>query len=567
MTEDSCFESEFRDKVESLKSQLGLIAKDSASLKDGSPWNEDLHNDLLSALELLCDQAEAAEYGKPNLSERASGVSEQIAESLDQSFSHWQVQLTQEFGKSITKEVDRHLKRVVQLERDLKEEREVLAEANSEIELKAARLSQAESRLARQRKNIAKELRLRAAEQASRQEQASKQMRTKLLAECREQQAGEIELLEDQLLEKQAELDKLEEELVLCREQNEELTTSGLEAEKEWRGLIAKLSDRLEHWDSNDASSSGRSHSNSESEEFKNLELELLEANQLRVEAEQQLESREGRLERLQEQVSSLEQECHDLKAANGEAIERESERMQAELEQLRDELTLAKEVSENPGASANEEELESQLQAKLQEIADLEAQNSDLAAQLAKAQVSASGTQPHVQFDQESLSWEERKALIMDQLESEGREPNSDQEAATEKKLEVETLINATQRELEQRDQEIAELRMIVEQQADTKQGVAIGAAAIAQMLDSDELISQERQKLKEIQHEWEEKLRQAEIDVSMERAKLARERRQLEAELEDAKRQLPPREDSAEGRTRKWLDHLGLREENRKK
>jgi hypothetical protein len=96
----------------------------------------------------------------------------------------------------------------------------------------------------------------------------------------------------------------------------------------------------------------------------------------------------------------------------------------------------------------------------------------------------------------------------------------------------------------------------------------VAIGAAAIAQMFDTDELIQQERQKLKEIQLEWETKLRQAEIDLSMERAKLARERTQLESELEEAKRCLPAdaaTEVAKGGRTRKWLEHLGLKDENK--
>jgi hypothetical protein len=85
--------------------------------------------------------------------------------------------------------------------------------------------------------------------------------------------------------------------------------------------------------------------------------------------------------------------------------------------------------------------------------------------------------------------------------------------------------------------------------------------------MLDSDELIAQERQRLKQIQREWEDKLRQEEIDLSMERAKLARERTQLEEELDNVKSlqnspaASPP---GGRGKTRKWLEHLGLRDEN---
>ena len=152
---------------------------------------------------------------------------------------------------------------------------------------------------------------------------------------------------------------------------------------------------------------------------------------------------------------------------------------------------------------------------------------------------------------------------MILQQLE----EDDSSSNLGESQKLDVERIVASTNEEIARRDREIEELRSIVEQQSDTRQGVAIGAAAIAQMLDSDELVSQERQKLKDIQHEWEEKLRQAEIDLSMERAKLARERLELEAQRERAVEDQPDPheqdEDGEKGRTRKWLVHLGLRDE----
>ena len=91
--------------------------------------------------------------------------------------------------------------------------------------------------------------------------------------------------------------------------------------------------------------------------------------------------------------------------------------------------------------------------------------------------------------------------------------------------------------------------------------------AAAIAQMIDQDELVQQERDKLQEMQRQWEAKLRQAEIDVSLERARLARQRQELEqrnAELEEQlchqsrESQQAPAE--AGKPTRRWLTKLGL-------
>ncbi|MEZ6135165.1 MAG: hypothetical protein R3C53_09670 [Pirellulaceae bacterium] len=210
---------------------------------------------------------------------------------------------------------------------------------------------------------------------------------------------------------------------------------------------------------------------------------------------------------------------------------------------------------------------LEQELDDKQIENSDLGSQNLDLAAQLAKLQVTAStvltsNNSPHLNFSQEGLTWEQRRDLIMRQLEGESEETELDQHA----RLEIEQVVATTQSEIELRDQHIAELQSIIEQQSNTREGVAIGAAAIAQMFDSDELVQQERKKLQDIQQQWEEKVRQAEIDISLERAKLARERLQLETELEEAKKTtsvqyLPAAgETKAETRTRKWLEHLGI-------
>jgi hypothetical protein len=100
----------------------------------------------------------------------------------------------------------------------------------------------------------------------------------------------------------------------------------------------------------------------------------------------------------------------------------------------------------------------------------------------------------------------------------------------------------------------------------------MAVGAAALSGLLDSDEIIRQQRERLAELQAEWEEKMRRAEIDISMERAKLARER----AELEEGRRSLedqlqiqrPANADSSDSTNPaspprgRWLSRLGLRD-----
>ena len=93
----------------------------------------------------------------------------------------------------------------------------------------------------------------------------------------------------------------------------------------------------------------------------------------------------------------------------------------------------------------------------------------------------------------------------------------------------------------------------------------VAVGDAAITDLLDQDELIQQKRESLDQLQTEWQEKLRTAEVEISVERAQLARER----AEIEDQQRTLEPLRRSTDGEPGeekpprgRWLAKLGLRE-----
>lgn len=211
---------------------------------------------------------------------------------------------------------------------------------------------------------------------------------------------------------------------------------------------------------------------------------------------------------------------------------------------------------------------LEAELQSARQRIAELEAQNGDLASQVAAKHFRNAGTGHDSAPSLESLSWEERKRMILSRLESEDRASEDDAHSADLQSLR--DVVQRTDREIMRRDAEISELRQLLEQQSSTLGGMAVGAAAIAELIDQDELVRQEREKLQEMQRQWEAKLRQAEIDVSLERARLARQRQELEqrnAELEEQlchqtrENQHAPTE--AGKPARRWLTKLGLTED----
>lgn len=243
-------------------------------------------------------------------------------------------------------------------------------------------------------------------------------------------------------------------------------------------------------------------------------------------------------------------------------------------LEELREEVSRLRGHSDNQSDSGEndhreEVELRERLEMATCEIIDLRSQNEELNERVSRLQINtaAHGHMPHL--GQEGMSWEERKKLLLAQLnaEQDGGEP----EVTTAKRIEIDEVLRATETELARRDREIAELRSLVEQQSDARQGVAVGAAAVAQLIESDELVQEEREKLRNMQKTWEEKFRQSEIDLSMERAKLARERLQLAEQKQDleaaihaaAHNAIVDPKDKSDPKARKWLSRLGLKEE----
>jgi hypothetical protein len=83
--------------------------------------------------------------------------------------------------------------------------------------------------------------------------------------------------------------------------------------------------------------------------------------------------------------------------------------------------------------------------------------------------------------------------------------------------------------------------------------------------MIESDAMIIAERVRLQELQKDWEQKQRQAEIEMSLERAKLARERLELQEKLRNFEEANPPQTEDEKkiGKERnrgRWLARLGL-------
>jgi hypothetical protein len=112
--------------------------------------------------------------------------------------------------------------------------------------------------------------------------------------------------------------------------------------------------------------------------------------------------------------------------------------------------------------------------------------------------------------------------------------------------------------------------LKQLLEKQSANLGSVAVGAAAIGSIVDSDAIVREERENLRRLQSEWQEKLRKAEVEISIERAKLARQHAELEEKLRaqgatpskpDAPGSAAAKPDKSSGR---WLARLGLKDPN---
>lgn len=220
------------------------------------------------------------------------------------------------------------------------------------------------------------------------------------------------------------------------------------------------------------------------------------------------------------------------------------------------------------------------QLQELHDRISELEQQNHDLATQLASVNLRQTVATANSSTD-DALSWEQRKEIILRQMDEESFDADAfvkDLQTEYEQQIEtpaefiehLQTDLEKCEAELVRRNGEIGELKCLLQQHSETREsGVAIGAAAIAQMVDSDELVQQERERLQQLQTEWEEKFRQSEIKASLERAKLSRERQEvvkktaeLEEQLEHLRRDSKLKDDAGSTSSRRWLVKLGLTE-----
>jgi hypothetical protein len=253
-------------------------------------------------------------------------------------------------------------------------------------------------------------------------------------------------------------------------------------------------------------------------------------------------------------------------KGQKGGADSAELARLRDENKQLEAWLAESEEKAKHATAGGGGQEMDDlrrRFEMAVQDVRELKTKNAELADQLNKAR---QGGSKAPSGGPAGSDWESMKRQLLEQLDD---FDTSDQQQSSDK-MTVEGAIQITDRVVAEKEQEIQELKRLLESQAQNVGEVAVGAAAVAQMLDTDELILQERANLQQLQAELREQFKKMDVDLSLERAKLARERAELEEKLRtwEAEREAagPAGEPGSGERGKKgpvrgkWLARLGL-------
>jgi hypothetical protein len=264
-----------------------------------------------------------------------------------------------------------------------------------------------------------------------------------------------------------------------------------------------------------------------------------------------------SRQQRFQQAGTVLEEQFHRMEAEIRAAHEGLA-RLQEERDALAVRVTQAESSAGDPSAEKN---LQRRLEMALEDLREVNEKNSQLQEQLTKARSSAAklGQQSH---EPGWLDWETEKKRILAALEADAVGENAVQKG---ERLGIEEVLRMNDEVIAMKDREIAELKHGLEQRGCNS--AAAEELVIRQAINTDAAIQEERGRLQQLQKEWREKLRQAEIELSLERAKIARERAELDEQFHSAKEARPKSTDTGGTQEQtertscgRWLAQLGL-------
>ena len=484
---------------------------------------------------------------------------------------------------------------LAQRETELKEASAVSKARLGELEQKSRHLAQTQTELTEEKARLALERQeLRNREQATQRQRRSI---ARQLNSRKKELTAELELLRQEAgatpaqdIELQVRCSELQGTCDRLREEGAELAQQREDIRERLSAVQQQLAQKQGEW----------SQAQKQADE---MQSRLLQWEAQRGEMVREREQWQAEKQRLSKELEQARAENRADLAATQQRLTGEQAATSAELQRLREEnkhleewLTEAEaraeaamaaaEATKSSAAAGSQAvptqeltDLRRRLELATSECRDLKAKNTELDDQLAKARQASkepAKSPGSAAATQGGMDWESLKQRMLANLEADFDESDPVQKAD---RLTIENAVQMTEKALAAKDQEVREirrevedLRSLLENQSSSIGQFAVGAAACAGLLDKDELVRQERINLQKMQESLHEQLKKAEIDISMERAKIARERAELDEKLHALEREQAqqvashPNSGGDKGKKNprgRWLSRLGLNDD----
>jgi hypothetical protein len=402
-----------------------------------------------------------------------------------------------------------------------------LAELGCELETRQAAIDEKASEASRREAELHQR---EAAVEAARKQQAAERDQMALRESAWKVERETLELARDELLAKLARLESLQHG-----------------SREEWQKQLADFEHRLQEQQA------------SWSKQRADYEAACATAEQERDELKQKFELALEDVQRFRARVTELEQDLARRPEAS-QADSAELIALRAERDALAERIeTLERQPVEHMDADSEQQiaDLQRRFELAVEDVRELKTKNAELESRLSAARSSGGHS------DSGGMDWESQKRRMLASLED---EDGSDvTEERKQERTSIENTIEMTDAVVAEKDREIDELRRQLAEAASDKPQAADNERQqrIDELLNSDEIVAEHRQRIAQLEREMEEKLRAAELEVSVERAKIAREKTELEELRIDFESRRAPHDSGSGAKSvprRRWLSKLGL-------
>jgi len=361
------------------------------------------------------------------------------------------------------------------------------------------------------------------------------------------QMSAEFKVSRDSWLHERASLERERDDL---QSQAAELDIINRASQDEWRNQLLDFEARL------------REQQGSWNEQRSEWVIARTELERERDELQHKFELALQDVQRLRERVAEME---HDLARRPGAAqtdstelvaLRAERDALAEQVEQLEARPT----TPIDPDVEQQVSDLQRRFEMAVEDVRELKTKNAKLESQLSSA-----GTRPATpRHDAGAMDWESQKRRLLESLED-GASHEEDA-ASQQARATIEGTIEITDAVVAEKDRQLAELAAeLAAIRNNPTENNEVRDQKITDLIDADEIIAEHRKRSQQMERETEDKLRAAELELSVERAKMARQK----VELEELRTNLESQRQALEANgglpmssapKRRWLSKLGI-------